>query len=401
MTKISIVGGGITGLAVAYSVNKPVNVFEASSKLGGILRDLKSNGYSFFSACQYLNGGASWLHRMGLYRGLFEFDHSYGSYTDIFGKKQVSDSFAGPIYDGLELDYGTSESLLGASLANRCDLFPTAISSSLKKWFTHIGIDINITHHSVITGFQASRIYVLGQEAKIAQLKEENIIADNIFGLPRNVIGLPSIKSFLPVSGFNNLFDNFLSYNNNIQFERNSPVDCEILNNSLILKTKRGSFEPSLVIWTADPTKLVSKTFGIRLDANKFSTEVLTGFLDLPVDSPFYIQVYSLESRVMRIYLYNIDGRGCFTVEKAFDDQMACEVVRFCKTVISYFSNKKIKNIMIRKKIIRYFVYTVKDYNALSGLLTQEHVKNLITPDYTSYSRDHKITSVLNRLHKY
>ena len=162
MTEISIVGGGITGLAVAYSANKPVSVFEASSKLGGILRDLNSNGYSFFSACQYLNGGTSWLHRMGLYRGLFEFDHSYGSYTDIFGKKVISDSFAGPIYDDLELDYGISESLLGASLANRCDLFPTAISSSLKKWFTHIGVDINVTHHSAIAGFQASRIYVLG-----------------------------------------------------------------------------------------------------------------------------------------------------------------------------------------------------------------------------------------------
>lgn len=57
MTKISIVGGGITGLAVAYSVNKPVNVFEASSKLGGILRDLNSNGYSFFRPVNILTGG--------------------------------------------------------------------------------------------------------------------------------------------------------------------------------------------------------------------------------------------------------------------------------------------------------------------------------------------------------
>ena len=57
MTEISIVGGGITGLAVAYSANKPVSVFEASSKPGGILRDLNSNGYSFFRPVNILMGG--------------------------------------------------------------------------------------------------------------------------------------------------------------------------------------------------------------------------------------------------------------------------------------------------------------------------------------------------------
>jgi protoporphyrinogen oxidase len=48
MSKISIVGAGITGLAVANLASKSVSVFEASKNLGGILRDLYSEGYSFF-----------------------------------------------------------------------------------------------------------------------------------------------------------------------------------------------------------------------------------------------------------------------------------------------------------------------------------------------------------------
>jgi len=401
MSEISIVGGGITGLAVAYLVDKPVNVFEASKNLGGILRDLHSERYSFFSSCQYLNGQSSWLHQLGLGKTLYEFDHIYASYTDLFGKKTVSERFAGPVYEGLGLHHNCSELFLGTSLADRCDLYPPEISSALKKWFGYIGVDVDITHHSAVTGFQASRIYVLEQEKKIKDLKEKNTLADTIYGLPRSVTGLSSIKSFLPERGFSNLFDNFLNQNQKIKFEKNVTVKCDILNNRLVLKTKIGNFEPNLVIWTADPTKLVSKAFGIKLNSQKFSAEVLVGFLDSLVDSPFYIQVYSLESRVMRIYLYNIDGRGCFTIEKAYDDQISGDVVKFCQAVIGYFSNKKIKDVALRKWNARYFAYTIKDHSALSALRSQKHIKNLITPDYLSYGRDQKIDSVMNQLDYY
>jgi hypothetical protein len=100
----------------------------------------------------------------------------------------------------------------------------------------------------------------------------------------------------------------------------------------------------------------------------------------------------------MRIYLYNIEGRGCFTIEKAFDDQITSDVVKFCQTVIAYLSNKKIKNVAIRKRNARYFAYTIKDHSALSALRSQEHIKNLITPDYLSYGRDQKIDSIMNQL---
>lgn len=402
MSEISIVGGGITGLAVAHLADfKSVNVFEASKNFGGILRDLSSEGHSFFSACQYFNGRSSWLHQMGLDKTLYEFDHTYASYTDLFGKTTISASFAGPVYEGLDLNYGNSELFCGTSLADRCDLYPLEISNPLKKWFKYIGVDVDITHHSAITGFQASRIYLFGQEEKTIELKEKNTLADMIYGLPRNVIGLSPIKAFLPRSGFSKMFDNFSNQKQNIKFEKNTTVNCEILNNRLVLKTKKGSFEPGLVIWTADPTKLVAQAFGEKLDSQKFSAEVLVGYLDSSVDCPFYIQVYSVESRVLRIYLYNIEGRGCFTIEKAFDDQITCDVIEFCQTVIANFSNKKIKNIVVRKRSIRYFSYTIKDHDVLCSLRSQEHIKNLITPDYLSYGRDQKIDSVLSRLHKY
>lgn len=178
-------------------------------------------------------------------------------------------------------------------------------------------------------------------------------------------------------------------------------MNCEVLNSRQVLKTKKGSFEPGLVIWTANPTKLVAQAFGEKLDSQKFSAEVLVGYLDSSVDCPFYIQVYSVESRVLRIYLYNIEGRGCFTIDKAFDDQRTCDVIEFCHTVTANFSNKKIKNVVVRKRSIRYFSYTIKDHDVLCGLRSQENIKNLITPDYLSHGRDQKIDSVSSQLYNY
>ena len=338
---------------------------------------------------------------MGMEKNLYQFDHIYASYTDLFGKKTISDSFAGPVYEGSALNYDNSELFSVTSLAERCDLYPSKISSPLKNWFRYIGVDVDITHNSAITGFQASRIYLVGQEKRITELKEKNSLADLIYGLPRNVIGLSSIKSFLPGKGFNNLFDDLLCHNQNVKCEKSLTVNCEILNDRISLKTKKGIFQPDLVIWTSDPTKLVSKALGIKLDSQKFLAEVLVGFLDSPVEFPFYTQVYSLESRVLRIYFYNIEGRGCFTIEKALDDQITSDVVEFCQTVIANFSNKEIKRVVLRKRNVRYFAYTIDDHKNLSRLQSQSFIKNLITPDYLSYGRDQKIESIMNQLHEF
>ncbi len=59
MADISIVGGGITGLAIASLATKSDEVLEASKNLGGILRDLSSKGNYFF---QLVNTSMESLH---------------------------------------------------------------------------------------------------------------------------------------------------------------------------------------------------------------------------------------------------------------------------------------------------------------------------------------------------
>ena len=48
--KISIIGGGLSGLAAGYYLDKKkirYNIFEKEDSLGGLCRSVKSNGFSF------------------------------------------------------------------------------------------------------------------------------------------------------------------------------------------------------------------------------------------------------------------------------------------------------------------------------------------------------------------
>lgn len=113
MSEFSIVGGGITGLAVAQLADfKSVNVFEASKNFGGILRDLSSEGHSFFPPANILMEGL---------RGFIRWDwikpymNSITSMPPIQTslEKTFSVSFSGPVYEGLDLNYGNSELFAG------------------------------------------------------------------------------------------------------------------------------------------------------------------------------------------------------------------------------------------------------------------------------------------------
>ena len=102
----------------------------------------------------------------------------------------------------------------------------------------------------------------------------------------------------------------------------------------------------------------------------------------------------------MRIYLYNIGGRGCYTVEKASDNQPTDEIIDFSQKILDEFADFQIGPAILRKKSVRFFAYSIKDRETLRNLLEQNEVSNLIVPDYLSYGREQKINSINAQLRK-
>ena len=48
MTSVAIIGGGITGLTAAFELHRqgvPVTVYEASSRVGGVIESIRQDGF--------------------------------------------------------------------------------------------------------------------------------------------------------------------------------------------------------------------------------------------------------------------------------------------------------------------------------------------------------------------
>jgi len=209
---------------------------------------------------------------------------------------------------------------------------------------------------------------------------------------------LPNIRSFLPYHGFDSIFSKITEKSSSQYFSLGHPVKPIISKGKLSLKIKNELTSPDFVIWTSNPSPLIKVVTGKKLDSQKFKAEIVVGMLDKVVSAPFYIQVFSIQSRVLRIFIYNINGKGCFTIEKARDEQTCEEVIHFSQGIMSRFISNQIVSVVGRKREVRYFAYTVRDHEILDRFQNQREIENLIIPDYLSYGRDQKIEFIIHQI---
>jgi hypothetical protein len=393
MNKVSIVGGGLTGVvAAAYLETCRVSLYEATKKLGGVLKDQSVNLDNYFGACHYFDESSAWFDQLKLTDDFYKFTHTYGSYTDLFGHQTVSTDFPGPVFHG-RVSVTTIDHASFSSLEDRLSAYPKAIEVPLLQWFRQIGIDTAITHHSASEGFQASRIYCSDMEEEISTLKRVSKISDLIYAIPHRRF----ISSLLPARGFSNFFE---------QVERKFSgslllsTACRpvISGRRIFLKNQETIFSPDLVIWTANPVWLIKMVTGESLDSLKHYAEILVGQLAKPVGAPFYVQVYSNQNSILRIFVYNLNGKGCFTIEKAYDQMKTADLLINAQSILMNFGAYAIVNCTARMRSTRYFMYSVRDQQLIHDFQVSNHIENLIVPDFLEFSRNKKIESVVARL---
>lgn len=399
MDGIAVVGGGFTGIVAAKALKaENVKIFEAASGLGGVLTDISCNEGEYFSGCQYLSTDGSWekYFDTAAGAGLYEFEHAYGSYTDIFGEVSISEKVAMPIFDGL-VDIGSTRLAGVQSLKDRLALYPAQIKNPVSAWFTYIGIDIEKVHHSAAIGFQASRVYPRKVEALARSVKKAEPEKDYLYGLPREILGKSRIRAKLPWRGYNHFCEGIRRELGDA-VKLSSTVRLSKYGNKIALTVKGQEYIPDLVVWTVNPVPLFRELLSSKLDSICHVAEVLVGPVSKPVKSPFYIQVFSKNSRIMRLFFYNIDNRGAYTIEKAHDRQPDHEVIMAAQSIAKKFCEYRLGNPSARKKNNRYFAYSVDDALSINRFDKASHLENLITPNFLSYARDERVESVLASL---
>ncbi len=406
----AVVGGGITGCATALELTRlgfQVTLYEAKPLLGGILRDLESDGRWYFNGCQYLRTEQAWHKALpdALQGSLYRFAHYQGSYTDLGFDPISHEDFEAPVFDAPPDGLADLETYRAcSSLADRMRCYPPAIGEAVLGWLRHLGaapeaIDAGNSYY-----VQVSRFYLRGDDKKIDALKANSPVADDLLGLPRTVRGEGRPIGSLPIDGYNAFFDVFESIltEAGVVIRTGQPVVPRFEDDAAILRVRGETLRPDLIVWAANPTPVIAAAGLGRLDDPFVDITVSAGSISgpgLPAD-PHYMQVYSTGSPITRIFSYPREGGHCVTVEHMPDGRslpdLQTHVQEICK---SFYGDVRVE-IVVQQPQRRHIFFSPEDgarFDAFRELCTTRYV-NFVDGAWESYARDPKINRIVSTL---
>lgn len=395
---VAIVGGGYTGCLVALDLLKKgwkVTLYEQGPELGGVLRDIVHDGEAFFNGCQYLRLGS--LAGKNLLANCYSFGHHYGSYTSLGSNSpRLVDDVAQPTFDG---DCSVQPAFpLGGSVTNRLKNFGRHYDD-LARWAGSWG-DLDELDWQCSVPMQISRVY-FPEDLNVASLRMEDPRVEALTVIPRRIRlpNAPIESAFLPKDGYNAFF----------QFVRESLLDsgCELRLNRPVkvvedgfdfaLSSRGQVFRHDFTVWVSNPVQPLRKICGLRLSTPPTRMRVLYGelrggsFDNYPI--PYYWQIFSSISPIVRIYIYRIRGHLCFTAE-AFDTPDQSLMTKSLKDIGSKVGIGG--NFDIRGNVLqtRYVNYTQRDRRAVEGATETLLARRILLGAWLTYGREEKIREV-------
>jgi hypothetical protein len=395
---VLISGAGITGIFAAlhcHSRGISSAIHESRPAPGGILRDWSVEDDWYFRNCQYLTPGTDWFSLLPQ-NHLLTFPHTYGSFTDLWGENCAFPGFAGPVYS-LKSSPGVLRETAAISLCDRLSMYPEDIALPLINWVKRFGISPHEIHASAATGFQISRVFPARFAADIRTYKAKNKIADNLYGIPREYLGLGPAMAALPQNGFSNYFKEIAKnlIDKTIHLELGSTIKGTFISRHLDSENS-GFFKPA-VIWTGNPIPLIRQITRHSLEAPCFKMRnIVTKWNHNSFRHPFYIQVFSQYRPITRIFIYYNKA----TIE-CFDDHCATpEVVSCALEILESFLPQKLPYPDEAHAFTenRHFLCSVKDYQYLEEFVGSCPYRGLIPSPWHLYGREAKIENVLSSI---
>lgn len=405
--KITIIGGGITGVVVAiYLCEKyDVTIYEGSNNLGGVLSDVNHNNNFFLKGCHYFNIKSDWYKKVHsiIKKDLDIFDFTTNSFTEYSDHQIVSsDKFECPVIK--KIKFNTNHKLKNVTLSDRFDLYDKNISIFLKDIVRKLKINPDNLIYDNAINFQLDRITSIENENKIKELKEKKIY-DQIYALESKKLQIFH-KAALPINGYNVIFEKFKKYliSKNVKIICGKKVIPIWKNKDLKLNYNKTLLDSEKIIWTANPVALIYKYFLKPLDSKSFKVKQLDFEYGNGFFKNIYIQVFSKNTSIFRIFLYKFSGKQKISVEcsnsmnEHFDDIRK----KLIKILISFeigFIQSNLKFIGLSTSS-RFDICTVHDFDMITRFKDLIKNSNLITSDWEVYGRDAKIKNLLIKLKK-
>jgi hypothetical protein len=163
-----------------------------------------------------------------------------------------------------------------------------------------------------------------------------------------------------------------------------------------VLKSKKApEIESEKILWSGNPNPIFRSLGMDVLDSFNFKCQLICGEVKHWNNEPFYVQVFSKNTKVLRIYLYELNGIGRFTIEKAYGVESienTCQVAEEILLKLGLAVGLEPRGIWVQN---RFHLLTINDYESLAKL---DHIlqdTNLISGSWRNYNRDSKISSIV------
>ena len=177
---------------------------------------------------------------------------------------------------------------------------------------------------------------------EIQILKKEVPFLDEILCLPDKYrdTDLSISKVSVPKNGFNDFFENLKIYleKNNVKLNMAAVIKPIWEKNNLLISCHGKKYLFDKIFWSGNPTGLI-KSYGLPLlDSLNISSRNLHFNLRGKLKNNFYLQIFSKDHPISRVYFYNLNQKPKLTVETFLKDFRDINIVNFCKTIIKKFN---------------------------------------------------------------
>jgi hypothetical protein len=312
MTKVRIVGGGLTGILAAFEAHRlgcrDIELHERFDRLGGVALPRESHGLELREGCIYFGPRGDPIRSLLEWHGL-AFEEFENRFASLSPGGIVTEDFGGPAIACSEIALTAPA---GASLADRLRAYPAEIEAQLTRYCRwHLGCWLDEVHESAAIPLAINRVYPVGADlTALAEAKLRGPLADELYAIPRSLWGrTANLTAALPRDGFPAFF----------QACRKVLEGLGVAIHERALVSPRQAVAEhragEVLVWAANPTPLF-KALGVatpRLLPKTFVSYVFKG--RFPGPKPFYIQNFTAEGSVFRAYVYTSRGETLIAAE--------------------------------------------------------------------------------------
>ena len=398
MSRVTIVGGGLTGILAAFEAQRlglgEVHLHERFDDLGGVARADVRHGVELREGCVYFGpSGDPVRDRLEAHGVIFEdFDNRCGSVSPTRdGGARWTEDFGGPALDGADL---TLDAPLGDSLADRLATYPEMMRAPLQAYASwRLGSDLAGLHASAAFPLAINRVLPVGADlaARSAQ-KRTDPIADELLAILRTLWGqTDNLTASTPEGGFAAMFETC----------RRALRDLGVtLHTGDLISPRHAllSHQPGQVlVWAASPTPLF-KAAGLPTPGalpKQFATYVYG--VDWSGPCPFYVQNFTATGACFRAYIYESGGRTVLTAEcvaEVGDAALRTEVAR----LLSGFEGQLKVGQMLAATVKPHWTYhaleTIAGLVQLRATLAEKFGPAFVCGAWETYARAEKFAEV-------